>query len=175
MSDDLSGDMDIKQLRVAVAQDVLKLLEFGQVEPTKMHYLTTSKKGMRRLSAKTLQQRLINDPPPCQVCALGLAAISLVRVKGRFSGRRLYDNAEKLTREQLGDEWAQIVEAAFELWTLAGHVVRSDLKQGNPSERARLIMETIIKTGGDEDELKDALFVDMYAEAAERRTANVAV
>ncbi len=160
-------DMDIKQLRVAVAQDVLKILELNQVTPTKGTYLTSEHSGMYALSARRLQSQMLQDPPPCNVCALGLSVLALIRVNNHIAGKDLH-LPSRIAENALGEKFAGLVEAAFECWVVDadgngdpdGELEPVDLLTGNRDlrQRARLVMEAIIETEGDEDRLRDRLF-----------------
>ena len=155
--------LTIEQLRVAVAQDALRLLRIEWIEPTKgTYFYSPYSPDLRGLGSKELQRRLLDSVPECRVCALGLSAISLVRVKDSISGRDLVWGPDGVARGELGDEWASIVEDAFENWNVADKdgcerlcVLRVDLEI---RERAQLIMQAVIETEGDEDRLRDRLF-----------------
>lgn len=153
--------MTIEQLRVAVAKDVLKLSEGT-------YFTSPDSDDLRELGSQELQCELLDSVPECRVCALGLSAISLVRVKDSIIlGEDLVGDADGVARDELGGEWASIVEAAFEGWALDSDEdgiidrrctllpYRIDIET---RERARLIMEAVIETEGDEDQLLDKLF-----------------
>lgn len=154
--------MTIEQLRVAVAKDVLKLLKMEQIEPRDgVYFYSPNSFVLCDLEAQELQHELLNYVPKCHVCALGLSAISLVRVKDSILGRDLVHDADSVARDELGHEWASIVEAAFEYWAIDSEdgIERvCTLPDVETRERARLIMQTVIETKGDEDRLRDLLF-----------------
>lgn len=160
--------MTIEQLRVAVAKDVLKLLKMEQVTPTEGTYFTSPDSYvLRGLESQELQCELLDHVPECRVCALGLSAVSLVRVKDSIPGESLVVDADGVARAELGGEWASIVEAAFENWSWPIDDYEEDKRncmlpdsrsEAEIRERAYLIMQAVIETEGDEDRLLDKLF-----------------
>lgn len=157
--------MTIEQLRVDVARDVLKLLKLEQLVPTcgTYFYALDGNPAVRELGSRELQSELLTDPMACEVCALGLSALSLVRLNNHVDGDELCDEPDDLAREALGYEWASMIEAAFEDWTYqsprSGRQAKSILSHElNARSRAQQIMEAAIDSGGDEEELREQLF-----------------
>lgn len=147
--------MSPAQKRVTIAEDVIKSLNTGGLKATHMMYFHV--KGMDGFIQDNFDvglKELLPDLPPCQVCAKGGIFTCVVARRNQVTAGHAEHgdmwNSEDLS-EELGGIFTpsqlNLIEVEYESFDINTMDLRNRLS--NPKDRMIVIMENIIRNGGD--------------------------
>lgn len=141
-----------KEMRIKVAQDVLYQLSKKKYKASPGTYCRLNLKDNQELTVNAELQTELTKVKNCEVCGIGAAFLSLVRIDDKFKvcHNDTLDNCindiamrEKLYKYFDEDE-IENIEDAFE--GFSGYFEYLD-KYPDPTKRLRAIMRNIIKNG----------------------------
>ncbi len=102
--------------RVAIAKDVIQQVLARRYKLQNMTYVDTDDES-QIINKEILTSK---KPPICTVCAKGALVCSTVRLFNKFSGDSddLFSQVEPVLRRNFGRSNGDMIEVAFEKWTL---------------------------------------------------------
>lgn len=161
---------------VAIAKDVLEQMSLGAYRPEVCVYVNRSFGGAAGTDLQSLLPQIVNPEKPCEVCAIGSAFLSAVRLYDKFAVPAphtlswLSSQIQGSTmRTVLGDYFEEedlyALETCFEVnvvglieqsapifaheWNSTTHeVLREFLRKLPVADRLRWIMNVVIRNGG---------------------------
>lgn len=155
---------EIRDMRVAVAKDVLSQLNLNRYKPSPGVYLEFDSNELPDVFQGELQQHLPNLlENPCNVCALGALFVSQVNLYDEFpaSNLRLECSSESdedclsISPYELKENLNKIFDRDIKTRIENCFEVRREffedtyLSEMNPEARMRMIMENIIANNGE--------------------------
>lgn len=151
--------MTKKELRIAVAKDVLKSLRILLVTPG-VYVKTVEVRPITNFISTNSQKSASNLQKHCKVCALGACFLSLVKIDNKFDFASNVEAVDEYSFKRYVEPGAlfrrlekvfsapqlYLIEAAFEDWDPDLVVFAPDITA--PTDRLRAIMKNIIANDG---------------------------